>query len=158
MSLSGCIREFINGNPTRTVEHAFSWIMIVWGLSVLTGDYLVDGPSTPWGPMLSILPAWGWGVTAVLIGAARIVALILNGHWHPTPEIRLVGAVWGAMFWIALIYCYSLAIMAGAPDFPMRKALYVFVVFEFYACYRCGLDMGKRSLSIHYPVTSPRPA
>ncbi len=157
MPLAGIAQDFINGNPTRTVEHAFSWIMIVWGLSVLTGDFIVVSPGTPWGPMLSIMPAWCWGTTAVVIGMSRIVALILNGHWHPTPEIRLVGAVWGAMFWIALIYSYYLAIVAGAPDFPMRKALYVFVVFEFYACYRCGLDMGKRSVAPH-PVASPHPA
>ncbi len=154
MPLTGIALDFVNGTPTRMVEHAFSWVMLVWGLSVLADPLMLEGPHSAWGPMLTMLPAWAWGSTALAIGVARIVALVFNGHWHPTPEIRLVGAVWGAMFWIALIYCYHLAVVAGAPDFPERRALYVFVAFEFYACYRCGLDMGKRAIAIS-PVASP---
>lgn len=112
------------------------------------------GPDSPFGPMLSIMPAWGWGMSAITIGLLRVVALILNGHWRPSPEVRLVGAMWGAMFWIALIYTYHLAVATGAQDFPMRRALFVFLVFEIYACYRCGIDMGKRSIK-PLPMASP---
>lgn len=154
MPLGSIAREFVEGTTTRIIEHFFSWVMIVWGWSFLTIDL---GTRGAWNPMLNMLPAWVWGSAAMILGISRVVALVMNGHWHPTPEIRLVAAIWGAMFWIALIYCYHLAIAAGAPDFPMRRALYVFVLFEFYACYRCGLDMGKRALKLN-PVTRPHPA
>ena len=156
MPLRSIAQEFIEGTTTRIIEHFFSWVMIVWGASVLTADAMQPDPAGLWGPMLNILPSQVWGSAAMIVGIARVAALVMNGHWHPTPEIRLVGAIWGAMFWIALIYCYHLAIAAGAPDFPMRRTFYVFIAFEFYACYRCGLDMGKRALKLT-PVASPHP-
>lgn len=129
--------------PTRTVEHAFAWIIIVWSYSVLLPEQMLKG--AVYRPMLDIMPEQAWGWIGLTIGVLRVIALLANGHWHPTPELRLVGALWGTMFWIALAYCYAVAIAAGAPDFPMRRAFYVLIFCELYSCYRCGQDMTIRT-------------
>lgn len=129
--------------PTRTVEHAFAWIIVAWSYSVLMPGDMMIGPV--FRPMLALMPEQAWGWVGLSIGLLRIAALITNGHWHPTPELRLIGALWGTMFWIALAYCYYVAIAAGAPDFPMRRAFYVLIFCELYSCYRCGQDMTIRN-------------
>jgi hypothetical protein len=40
-----------------------------------------------------------WAGTFGAIGAARLVALYINGRWPKTPIIRIVGAGFGALSW-----------------------------------------------------------
>lgn len=128
--------------PTRTVETAFSWVMLVWGASVVLDPGMIASPQ--YSPMLVIMPTLAWGWCAVVISTARLAALFANGHWRPSPEFRLAGAAWAMMLWAALGICYYIAVAQGAPDFPMRRVFAVFVFFEAYSCYRCGQDIGKR--------------
>jgi hypothetical protein len=146
--LSVTLRDFAMSSryPTRTVEHAFACVMFMWGYSVAFHTGMVSrGPGNAFGPMLDIMPACCWGWFSMTISAVRLAALIANGHWHPTPELRLVGAAWGMLFWVALSYCYWEAVNLGAADFPMRRALLVLIFFEAYACFRCGQDIGERA-------------
>ena len=128
---------------TRTAEHLLAWIVIFWGISVL---FYTTLRSDTYAPMLAIAPQWFWGLFGLTTGLLRVVALIRNGHWRPTPELRLLGSMYGAMFWIGLTYCYHMAVVSGgAPDFPMRRAMFVFIAFELFAAYRCGHDIGVRA-------------
>lgn len=128
---------------TRTAEHLLAWIIVFWGVSVLLYTPL---NGSIYVPMLNLAPWWIWGLFAITIGLLRVVALVRNGHWRPSPELRLLGACYGAMFWIGISYCYHLAVTTGnAPDFPMRRGMIVFVAFEVFAAYRCGHDIGVRA-------------
>lgn len=130
---------------TRTAEHLLAFMMLVWGISVLL---FVPLKAAIYGPMLEIAPYWAWGLFAAIAGGLRVIALILNGSWWPTPEVRLLCAVYGAMFWIAKSYCYYIAISHhDAADFPMRRVLLVFIAFELFAAYKCGHDIGMRAKS-----------
>ena len=133
--------------PTRTVEHLCAWIIIVWSYSVLLPGDMLKGPA--FNPMLSIMSEQSWGWCGLTIGLLRVAALIGNGHWRPSPGLRFIGAAWGTLFWISLGYCYYLAVGNGAQDFPMRRALYVLVIGEFYSCYRCGHDIGHKEIGNH---------
>jgi hypothetical protein len=127
---------------TRTAEHLLAWIVIFWSVSVLFYTPLLG---VVYEPMLEVAPQWFWGTFGLSIGLLRVVALIRNGHWRPTPELRLLGAIYGAMFWVGLTYCYHVAVSAGAVDFPMRRGMLVFIAFELFAAYRCGHDIGVRA-------------
>lgn len=148
--MSMILRDFASSTryPTRTVEHAFAWVIIFWSYSVIahTGMISSRAPGNAYGPMLGMMPAWAWGWSGMIIGVLRVVALVGNGHWRPSPEFRLLGAAWGMMFWVALWYCYWEAVNLGAADFPMRRAFLVFIAFEAYSCFRCGQDIGKRDI------------
>lgn len=127
---------------TRTAEHLLAWVVIFWSASVL---FYTPMTGAVYRPMLAIAPYWFWGVFGLVTGIVRIAALVRNGHWRPTPELRLLGAIYGAMFWVGLTYSYHLAILDGAPDFPMRRAMLVFIASELFAAYRCGHDIGLRA-------------
>lgn len=129
---------------TRTAEHLLAWVVIIWGVSVL---FYTPLTGAVYDPMLMIAPQWLWGTFGVVTGVVRVIALIRNGHWRPTPELRLLGATYSAMFWVALNYSYHIAVSAGAHDFPMRRAMIVFIAFELFAAYRCGHDIGIRARS-----------
>ena len=101
-----------------------------------------------YGALRDVAPYWMWGLLGVAIGMSRVIALVRNGHWRPSPELRLLGAIYGAMFWVAVSYCYHISVSSGAaPDFPMRRAMLVLIVFEVLAAYRCGHDIGIRARS-----------
>lgn len=127
---------------TRTAEHLLAWVVIFWSASVL---FYTPMTGAVYRPMLAIAPYWFWGTFGLVTGIVRIAALVRNGHWRPTPELRLLGAIYGAMFWVGLTYSYHLAILDGASDFPMRRAMLVFIASELFAAYRCGHDIGLRA-------------
>lgn len=133
--------------PTRTVESFIAWVLLVWSGSVLADPAMltVRAAWNVYGPMLQLMSPIAWGWLGIAIAATRIAALVVNGHFRASPELRLVGAAWGLAFWLALAWCYYKAVViGGGADFPMRRALYVFAIFEAYSCYRCGIDIGRR--------------
>jgi hypothetical protein len=102
--LAGMLREYASSRyPTRTVESFAAWIMVVWSYGVIADPAMLTARAgNVYAPMLQLMPPLAWGWTGMLIGAARIAALIGNGHFRPSPELRLAGAAWGMMFWSAL--------------------------------------------------------
>jgi hypothetical protein len=142
-ALTECYEALLSDRyVTRTAEHLLSWVIIFWSMSVLFYTPLTGGV---YEPMLRIAPYWFWGAFGITTGILRVIALIRNGHWRPTPELRLLGAIYGAMFWVGLTYCYYIAVSSGGADFPMRRAMFVFIAFELFAAYRCGHDIGVRA-------------
>lgn len=124
--------------PTRTVEYVLAGLIIVWSYSCLLPAPVMAGPV--YAPMVSFLPELWWGLIGIVLGLMRVAALIGNGHWAPAPGLRIIGAVTGAMFWLALFGLYTQAVMMGATDFPMRRCYVVLILGEFYSCFRCGQD------------------
>jgi hypothetical protein len=131
--------------PTRTVEHMLAWMILVWSYSVAMPGQMLTGPTFAY--LLAIAPEEAWGACGMFIGAARLVALYLNGNWRRSPGLRLIGAMFGMIWWVVVSALWWLAIMQGAQDFPMRKVAFVFIFFEAYSCFRCGQDHASPSIA-----------
>lgn len=124
--------------PTRTVEHMLAWTVLVWSGAVLVPGHMLEGRTFEY--LLLIAPEYVWGSAGVAIGIIRIVGLYLNGNWRRSPGLRFIGAMFGLIWWLILSALYWLAVNNGAPDFPIRYCLFVFIFFEGYSCFRCGQD------------------
>ncbi len=124
--------------PTRTVEHMLAWSLVVWAGACAAPAQMMNGPTFQY--LLVIAPEWLWGYIGVMIGAARLMALFINGSWRRTPGLRFFCAMMGMIWWIIVSALYWLAVKHGAPDFPMRYVFFVFIFFEGYSCFRCGQD------------------
>jgi hypothetical protein len=125
-------------HPTRTVEHMLAWSTFVWSMAVAWPGKMLIGAQYEY--LIAIAPEAVWGSVGVCLATARLVALAINGAWRRTPGLRFVGAMSGLIWWLVLSALYWVAIEKGAPDFPMRYMLGVFIFFEGYSCFRCGQD------------------
>lgn len=130
--------------PSRAGEALSAWLILAWSLSTLTPFDILRGPQ--YEPMLRLMSEQNWGLVGTTLAVVRIFALICNGHWRPSPELRALGAFYGIMFWGALSACYAHAITHGAPDFPFRRGFYILTAFEVYACLWCGIDMHAQAI------------
>ena len=124
--------------PTRTVEHMLAWSLVVWSGAVAFPGKMLVGPTFEY--LLVIAPEPWWGYSGVVLGSARLAALYINGNWRRSPGLRLIGAIFGLVWWLIVSALYAVAVKQGAPDFPMRYVLFVFLCFEIYSCFRCGQD------------------
>lgn len=75
----------------------------------------------------------------MVIGTARIAALIANGCYFPTwtPRIRAIGALGGALIWgqmmLALVLLSAELGRSPSPGIPVYLAL---TIGELFSCYR----------------------
>ena len=135
----------IESYPTRSGESLSSWVVLVWSMSLCFHPEMFNGAH--YAPMSKFASAEVWGRVGVILSTLSLVALIANGHWKPSPDLRAVGAIYRAMFWSALAYCYYVSVVLnGAPDFPLRRAFYILIIFEMYACLWCGHESHVQSL------------
>jgi hypothetical protein len=124
---------------TRAVEYLLAMLQLAWGLAVLTPFVKLDGAN--YRTLIALAPEVVWGNFAVAIGACRLAALIINGRWRRTPLLRAIGAAIGLVWWIVLGGLFVIAVNDGAPAFPFMFGYPVFILFEFFSMYRCGIDM-----------------
>ena len=84
----------------------------------------------------------GLAVTCIVVGFARVVALIINGHWKRSPVLRAFGAVIGAFIW---------AKFAVSPEhFMTANIIYpLFVWAELYSCSRSARDVVVANAGFH---------
>lgn len=100
--------RIINGVSKHLDERIVEWVMalqIVWyGLRISApGDQW--GTTGAWDGMLKYMPENSWGVLCILLGTARLLALIVNGTFENTfyarysPAVRFVTSFLGCGFW-----------------------------------------------------------
>jgi hypothetical protein len=128
--------------PTRTVEHMLAWSLVAWSGAVAFPGNMLIGPTFEY--LLVIAPEPWWGYSGMLLGTSRLIALFINGNWRRSPALRFVGAAFGFIWWLIVSALYAVAVKQGAPDFPMRYVLFVFLFFEMYSCFRCGQDRSSQ--------------
>lgn len=85
------------------------------------------------------------GLYFLLIGIARVFALLANGHIGPLgPQIRAIGAAVGALGWVQL--GTGLLLEGLAFGFASVGVVLFFnlALFDLIAAYRAGLDFKKQ--------------
>lgn len=126
---------------TRAIEWLFACMMVIWGAMLLLPGDMLNQPTFE--ILLRIAPERSWGFFSITVGYVRGAALIINGHWRRSPILRMLGAIFGMMWWTCLAWFYGLAIINGAKPFPMYGCIFLFVFFEGYSAYRCGEDAAR---------------
>ncbi len=120
-------------------ERAIEWwsgsMAMLWGAYVLLNPGMFETISSAHG-LLQIGPQHLWGFGAFIVGAARLVALTINGFWHRTPLIRLATSVFGVMLWFWVSAGMVMADMA-----QMGIVVYIWhMSADIYSSFRCAID------------------
>lgn len=80
-----------------------------------------------------------WGTIFIIIGLARLAALIINGLIkHGMPHIRILLSLLSLMVWVELAVGY---VTAQVPSLMISFTVSA-VLFEFINCYRTGFEAG----------------
>jgi hypothetical protein len=126
---------------TRSVEMFLATVMAAQGaIFAIPGETLAlphYGDLRAW---VTVFPGsealFGWLIFTV--GAARLIALFINGYVRSTPVIRIVGCVIGSLYWMSLTVSF---LDADVPSVPAALAWTAAATgFEWLSAYRSATD------------------
>jgi len=142
-SRAGCHsleRHFKLHMQDRALEWFSALIMLSWGaVLAMPGDTLAGANFDAFRRygMTEVFWAWTFGS----IGAARIMALYINGKWPRTPLIRMVGALFGAVSWaqVAWLITEGTLMKSGVAStgMPVYASL---AVADLFSIFRAAFD------------------
>jgi hypothetical protein len=129
----------ING---RMAEWLTASIMLVFAATLaIPGDLVTETQVFAFFARFGISePLLAFSMGAV--GAARMMALYINGSWRRTPWIRMAGALLGAALFAFLSVSFSWPYFSGLREtFPLMPGIFaVLALFDIIAAYRAGYD------------------
>jgi hypothetical protein len=104
-------------HEARAIEWLSAAIMLVWGITLaLPGDSVAQPHFSAFrhAHLTEGMMAAVFGI----VGAARVVALYINGRWPKSPIIRIIGATAGAVLWsqVAWYLCSGTWLLSGIPN------------------------------------------
>lgn len=76
-------------------------------------------------PLARIATEAVWGWAALMIGAMRLMALIINGAWRATPVLRQIGCTFGIVVWVGMAVG---SISAGFIATDFAYLLFLFMI------------------------------
>ncbi len=135
------IDTFIKHFEHRLFETSMALSQIAIGVLLMLSPRSVGTSGMRY--LVYYIPAELVMVTFLLVGIARMVALVLNGHWKPGGAYtRSIGAALGALLWTvwAAAFC-QINIVEGVPLAPVIALLGVLVFFEVVSMYRALLGV-----------------
>lgn len=124
----------------RGIEWFSGCVMVAWGITfAMPGDLFQTQAS-----FKAFAQYASEDVFAVVfggVGAARMVALFINGRWPRSPIVRIFGAAFGAIIWgrVAVLF-YESAAMNGALIGTGPAVYALLAVFEIFAINRAAFD------------------
>jgi hypothetical protein len=125
----------------RALEWFSASIMLAWSLVLALPGQTLAGPSFAafnrfdW--MTEALWAWVFGV----VGAARIVALYINGRWPKTPHIRMAGSLFGALSWAQVAWLITEGTYNATGVASTGTAVYTLLALaDIFSIYRARFD------------------
>jgi hypothetical protein len=87
----------------RSPEWISALFMIWWGVALAMPGDTMAGPSFSAFDRYGLTEEfWAWAFGSM--GAARGVALYINGRWPKTPWVRMTGALFGAVSWMQVAW------------------------------------------------------
>lgn len=85
----------------RALEWLIAGVMLTWGVILAQPYHSLDQPQ--YGPLLRIGDEQFWMAVCFTIAALRLMALYVNGAWVPSPWVRMVTALFSAVFWLQVV-------------------------------------------------------
>lgn len=126
----------------RLAEWLTSLVTIAVAITLsLPGDTLWASPAFQMFIQLGITEA-KLAVPTAMLGTARAVALYVNGQWHRTPSIRMVGGMLGAAMFAFLAVGLATPYLNGTSPAPtlLASICLVLAAFDVLAAYRSSHD------------------
>lgn len=138
-------------HPDRLVEYLFACMMIGWGVWLMAPWWNTFG-NPSYVALASVASERAWGVFSACVGAVRLTALVINGHWCRTPILRFVCSWFGVVWWLVLIWMFY----NGATTNPPAGLVFypIFIVFELISCARAMMDVFRANA--FRPIRLPR--
>lgn len=144
---------------TNASRHQFPWIsqdrMFEWAMAFILvglGVHLAIWPqaivSSAFRYLYFIVGADSLGMFYLVVGLARIAALITNGHSRIYgPIVRMVGAAWGAAIWLQMDVSLIKLITEQEQSVPSPgiPVYFILAVFEILSVYRAAADAQYRT-------------
>lgn len=118
--LADVIRSLKVSYPDRANEWMLATVLFLWGC-VLQGNPGLFATSASYGPLGDLMPQPTWALLCFGAGAARLVALAINGAYRRTPHMRAGTAFLSCLFWfyISLGFLQSGAWSTGLAVYPV---------------------------------------
>lgn len=125
--------------PARASEWALGAILFNWGWILLLPRETFSREA--YALMLAVMPENAWGAGCLLLGAVRLLALVVNGTFASTaysrfsPHVRTGMSVLSCFFWLQIVLSFALAPAGtGMAVYP------VLLVLDLYCAYRASRD------------------
>lgn len=120
----------------RIFELATTLMML--GLALLIAIWPASIGASAFRYMLLVMSPGSVAGVFLVLGVARIAALIANGHWPIYgPFVRAIGALFGAFMWLQMdLALFNLITNDGAPPLPDIIVYFVLFAFELVSMYR----------------------
>ncbi len=131
---------FAQAMQDRALEWFSALAMLLCGLALSTQSEVLHGPA--W----DAFHAHGnteelWATTFALTGAARLVALYINGRWPKTPLIRILGSTIGAVCWSQLSYLLIEGEVLNGGVFTLGSVVYgLLALADLFSVFRAAFD------------------
>jgi hypothetical protein len=136
-ALNERIRRAVRYGQTRWAKVWLSAIMVTVGVVILSPAQTFVGPQ--WRAIASFVTEAQAGTISVLVGSARLAALVINGRrGRETSFVRTHGCIGGFAFWLALFVGFALAYPPANIGIAMFS---VFAIAEFHSSGRAASDM-----------------
>lgn len=124
----------------RSPEWMSAVVMMWWGLALAMPGDTMDGSSfAAFARYGATEEFWAWAFGS--IGAARVVALYINGRWPKTPWVRMAGALFGAVSWMQVAWLLFEGGFLTTGIYSTGPGTYlVFALADLFSIYRAAFD------------------
>lgn len=129
----------VTGIRDHFEERVVEWVMgaaLIWWGSRLIGANDAWTNREAWAGMLWWMPENAWGWNCMGLGAARLIALAINGTFSDTaygrfsPMVRSLSATLGGIFWFLVVLSVSAVATSGSGIYPLPLVLEVWCVLH----------------------------
>lgn len=119
-SIMSLVEQYVHGEGWRLVELILAINIIQRGMMIL----FFDGMDAPYYADFALSGyAEVWGSAAVIIGAARLAGIIINGRWKRSPRLR-----WATAF---MAMCFQGVTAALFIDLGLINVASTFIYWTF---------------------------
>lgn len=124
---------------SRALDWTCAAMILAWGIVLLLPGETFTSPAYEFLADLGTEAAWG--STLIVIGALRVVALIVNGHWQEgSPVMRAVAAALGVIVWSLFLAGFVDLSIARSAVSPGAGVYLVLLGADLFSCARAGAD------------------